>query len=245
MARTRSGLTGSPRRGVGPAVAQLVGAEEVGVAPGRRLGVVAELLERVGAEARAPPRSRDPRRPRGSSTSATQRYSPLAKSSRARASTAAAPPMYSTYLRAALAGGSGSRLRGVGVVPAEIALVDRLGVVAERAVVAAHVPGSAEAPAATRGARRSRPALQPWFIDAGSGRGCTCRGRAARSRIVEHARRCPTPASGAGRRTSAPRAEQVDAPRRCTWPRRVGVARLARRGADRSCAAVGRRSRPG
>jgi len=44
---------------------------------------------------------------------ATQRYSPFLKSSRARAITASAPPMYSTVLRAFSTGGSGLRLEGL------------------------------------------------------------------------------------------------------------------------------------
>ncbi|MNO08278.1 hypothetical protein D3C81_2308510 [compost metagenome] len=45
--------------------------------------------------------------------SATQRYSPLAKSARAFFRTSAEPPMYSTYFFAAGCGGNLSRLAGL------------------------------------------------------------------------------------------------------------------------------------
>ena len=112
-------------------------------------------------------------------TCATQRYSPLAKSSLARAMTAAAPPMYSTNFRRARRR-QRIEVGGVGVVPAEIALVDRLDVVAEGAVVAAHVHRS-PGPSAGRAPRRSRPAASPCSSAAASGRAGTCRGRAASS----------------------------------------------------------------
>ena len=53
--------------------------------------------------------------------------------------------MYSTYFLPASTGGSGSRLHGIGVVPAEIFLVDRLHIVPDVAVIAARVPGAFEA----------------------------------------------------------------------------------------------------
>ena len=76
-------------------------------------------------------------------TLATQRYSPLAKSSRARAITAAAPPMYSTVLARRRHRRQRIEIGRIGVVPAEISLIDRLGVVAERAVIAARRPFAA------------------------------------------------------------------------------------------------------
>ena len=140
MARTTSGLTGA-RAASRRAPAQLARAEQVRVAPGRRLRLIAELLERVGAEGARLRVGRigEDEMAHGLGHEAVLASREVLAGPRRAAS---APPMYSTYFRAALDRRQGIEAGRVGVVPAEIALVDRLGVVAQGAVVAAHVPGA-------------------------------------------------------------------------------------------------------
>src|SRR6185503_6227928 len=72
--------------------------------------------------------------------SATQRYSPLAKSSRARAIARRRAAHVGDRLARALHRRQRIEVGGIGVVQAQVALIDGLRVVAEGAVVAAHVP---------------------------------------------------------------------------------------------------------
>ena len=202
----RAGIAGTRT-----AAAQLLRAKEIGVAPGRRLGLVAELLHRIGRQL-------------ARRLVAGLREHDLAHGIRhpaifALAEILARPRdsrVCAAHVGNELLGALHRRQRievgGIGVVPAEVALVDRLGVVAQRAVVAAHVPLAAPALSAAPAARRSQRPLVRGSSAAASGRAGTCRCRAA-WRGSRAAARCPTPASGAARTPRRPCARSCRAPR--------------------------------
>ena len=185
--RRRSGCRA---RRSGRAVAQLVRAGQVDGAPDAALGLVAELV--VG-RARA---ARAPRRPPGRRTRGGRAAS--RPSGSRRASIAALRLLLHgggaahrlDVLRAERLGRQRIEVRRVAVVPAEVELVDRLRVVAQRAVVAAVREAPARAAAAARAARRSRAASRPGSRAAASGRGCSGRCRAGPSG-TRRARSCP------------------------------------------------------
>ena len=150
------GIGGRCARQLRHAVAQFGGAEQIGVAPGRRLALVAELLQRVGAEF-----ARVLVGGIGEHQLARRRWRPsdIARPQNPRGRASARRPRR-PYTRSAFARILGARQRieigGIGVVPAEIELIDRLGIVAQRAVIAACRPVAGEALPAASAARRSR-----------------------------------------------------------------------------------------
>ena len=102
------------------------------------------------------------------------------------------------------------QVRRVAVEPAHVALVDRLHVVADRAVVAVGVPGVVRGRAAARSARRSRPRCGPGSSGAGSGRAGRRRGHAGCERYVTTRSRPHVGQWWEANATSAVGAEQVD-----------------------------------
>ena len=127
------------------AVAQLAGALQIGVAPGGQFRLVAQLLQCVRAQlARLPVvglRKHD--LAHGVRHPAVFALGEILARPRDRRGRAA---HVGDRLLRALHGRQRIEVGGVGVVPAEIPLIHGLGVVAERAVVAAHVPLFLEAP---------------------------------------------------------------------------------------------------
>ena len=99
----------SPGRRSAP---QLQRSEEVGIAPSRRLRLIAHLFQRISAKLTRGPVLR----PREHHLAHGLRHPAilaLPKSSRSRAIAASAPPMYATYFLARSTGGSGLRLAGL------------------------------------------------------------------------------------------------------------------------------------
>src|SRR5262249_11297541 len=131
------------REGVRPALAKLAGTEEIGIAPDRRLRRIAELLERVRAEvARLRVRrigEDDVTHDLGDETVLAAREvlaGPRDGGLRAAHVLDVLPPARNRRERI--------EVGWIGVVPPDVPLIDRPGVVAERAVVATHVPRGAE-----------------------------------------------------------------------------------------------------
>ena len=169
-ARMSPAKRGSSPPPCGHAVAQLVRAGQVDRAPHAALGLVAELvvgareqLVRLGV-ARV-----------GEHEMVEQRRGPAivaALEGRARLLLHRRGAAHRLdVLRAELDRRQRIEVRRVAVVPAEVELVDRLRVVAQRPVVAAVREALARAAAAARAARRSRAASRPGSRAAASGRG--------------------------------------------------------------------------
>ncbi len=190
------------RRGLRHAVSQLLRAEQISVAPGRTFRGIAELLEGVG-EQRACRlvvgigEHQMAHCLRDKTEFAFGKI--LARAIEDRLRTAHVLDI----LLAAFDRRQRIEVDGIGVVPAEIFLVDRLHVVADVAVIAAAVPGAVEALGqldrfGDLGRASCRDSSGGW-----SGHARTCRGRAAGGSWCRSAP-CPTPASDAGRTSPQP-----------------------------------------
>ena len=139
---------------------ELVGAHQEAVAPGGVLGAVAEPGQDLG-EHLAGLGSSGAAKTAWLASSAANRRSPSSANSRAFAAVVgdsaervdvALRPCFGRVL---------PQVRGVAVVPPEVALVDRLDVVADRPVVAVGVPGRRRVRVASRSSRRSRRRCSP------------------------------------------------------------------------------------
>ena len=131
----------------------------------------------------------------------------------------------------------------IGVVPAQVLLVHRLGVVRRACRSSRARPSRWPGPAARPTPRRSLPACSRGSSAARSGRGCTCRGRADSQARVRPGRG-PTSASDAARSGHRCRGRTAPAPRPGTsttrWSREPRC-----RGTAAGCAWSWWRSRPG